>query len=170
MKLADAVKSRAPRDDTGFWEITHVQPGRGMSSVTHAFHDVGSSRVYQLYYTPGPFDVMAFGPDSREATPRSTYSVWTGLAFSQPDEYPVVTKWDDPEDWPDEKIRQVIEASVGPIPKSASIDIWSPDGEGAIYLEFKDLDVEDALAFAARMDEINQAEAENTPQEMESQR
>jgi hypothetical protein len=147
--------SRAPRDASGFWIISSVQPGRGMSSVTYAHHDVGTSRVYQQYYTPGPLDALAFGPNSVQATPRSTYYVWTGLAFGLPDSYPVnVAAWDNPEDWSLEKLHQVVEAAVGPLPKGSTVDIWSPDGEGALYLMFDDEGVEDALSFAEHMNQL----------------
>ncbi len=121
-----------------------------MSSMTYAHHDVGSVRVCQDFYTPGPYDAIAYGSGHRLATPCSTYYVWTGLAFGQPDEYPVVSKYDNPEKWSAKKLRQVVEAEIGPLPKGATISIWSPDGEGALYLEFKDEGVEEALAFAQR--------------------
>lgn len=142
---------RAPHDATGFWEVTDVQPGRGLSSMTYAHHDVRAVRVYQQFYMPGPYDVIAFGVDSPEATPKSKYYVWTGLAFPQPDEYPVVSKWDDPQEWSDSKLRKVVKAAVGPIPAGATIDVYSPEGEGGIYLEFQDDGVEKALAFASKM-------------------
>ena len=145
--------ARAPRSD-GFWTVEHVQPGRGMSSVTYAHHDVAGCRVYQQFYTPGPLDALAFGAASFQATPKSTYYVWTGLAFGQPDEYPLVSHWDNPEDWSAEKLIDVVTNAVGAIPKSATVDIWSPDGEGSLYLEFPDEGVEDALEFAKRMSEM----------------
>lgn len=144
---------RAPTDESGFWIVTDIVPGRGMSSITHAYHDVGKVRVFQRYYMPGPFDLQMFGPDSDLATPKSTYSVWTGLAFGLPDEYPVdVSKWDDPEQWSEEKLREITEAKVGKLPQSAKLSIWSPDGEGMVEAIFKDEFVEDALEFAALID------------------
>lgn len=144
---------RAPTDRSGFWIVTDVQPGRGMSSMTYAHHDVGAIRVYQQYYTPGPYDALAYGPNSELATPRSTYFVWTGLAFGQPDDSsPKGACWDDPETWAVDRLVQVVTEAVGPIPLGAQIDVWSPDGEGALYLRFSDEGVEEALQFAQRMD------------------
>lgn len=150
---------RAPHDPSGFWVIDRVQPGRGFSSVTYAHHDVGTSRVSYRYYTPGPFDLMAYGPDHPLSMPKGTYSVWTGLAFPMPDEYLVDgNKWDDPEEWSAAKLKKVVEAGVGKIPKGATIDIWSPDAEGALYLQFTDEGVEDALEFAAKMNQKRENE------------
>lgn len=156
--------AQAPRSDD-FWTVEHVQPCRGMSSVTYAYHDVAGTRVYHQYYTPGPFDLLAYGAESIQATPKSTYYVWTALAFGMPDEYPLTSHWDNPEDWSEEKLIGVVTKAVGKIPNGAVVDIWSPDGEGAIYLKFKDEGVEDALAFAMRMSELTAKHDQPRPTE-----
>lgn len=128
------------RDETGFWTVTAEYPGRGMSLVTQAKHVCENGvQVSQRYYQPGPYDAIAFGADSAAANPNSTYTVYTGI-------------FDAPDDISDADARALVlkaHPSVDlPALNAGTADVWSPDGEGALFWKFQDLQVEAALRFA----------------------
>lgn len=142
-----AVAALAPspvRDASGFWEVISESPGRGMSCRTFAQHVLPNGvAVFQHHYQPGPFDALAFGADSSLAQPHSTYEVYTGV-HGQPDE---LTKA--------QALALVLAAHPAVDVESLNLgdlSIWSPDGEGAVYWKFSDLQVEDALRFARSLD------------------
>lgn len=132
------------RDETGFWEVVAEYPGRGMSLVTKARHTCENGvSVGHRFYQPGPYDAIAFGADSPAAIPKSTYTVYTGVL-------------DAPDDITDETARALV-LKAHPNVDAAALqagcaDVWSPDGEGALFWKFEDLQVEEALRFAQSLD------------------
>jgi len=127
-------KSRTapPQDDTGFWVIKHSYPGAGGSLITIAIHTCTNGEVVsQKFFSPSSFDF--------ESAAKSTYSVHLGI-FGLPDEVSeAATK---------RLIREIHPTIDAQGLSAAEIEIWSPDGEGALFLKFGDLDVEHALRLA----------------------
>lgn len=127
-------------DETDFWTVKHVYPGRGFSSVTIGEHICENGvKVSQRLYNPGSFDAIVFWPDSSSAMPKSTYTVYTGI-HHLPDK---VSKA--------HAVRLLKAAHPGVDAKAlntAEVSVWSPDGEGALFMQFADLEVEEALRFA----------------------
>jgi hypothetical protein len=126
--------SKPVSDENGFWVVDHFQPGRGGSSVTYAHHCFGDVWLNHFYYQPGPWDHLF--PEKYLRGPESTYSVWSGFALDQDE--------GDIETWSPKQLKK----AVGPIPSCATLEIWNPDGEGAVYVCFRDEDVEDAIKYA----------------------
>lgn len=134
--------------EDGFWKVTHVQPGRGFSSVTHAEHIFENGvRLQHRYYTPGPFDTLAYGAEHKLATSRSTYSVYCAIS-GQPDELS------------QEAALELIRALHANVDEEAlgcgTSMVWSPDGEGDLFMEFADEDVEAAIRFAQTLNPVLQ--------------
>lgn len=129
-------------DESGFWVTDRVKPGRGGSANTFAHH-ICENGVYVLmrYYTPGPFDALAFGADSKLAQPHAEYSVYCGVLDLDDEAYK------DAKDCVARTLAVNPNASKSDMAKG-TWSVWSPDGEGALYLDFADLDIEHALAFA----------------------
>jgi hypothetical protein len=140
LALARAVRT----DETGFWTVKYVYPGRGFSSITVGEHVCENGvAVSQRFYNPGPFDVVAYGVDSPAAVAKSTYTVYTGI-YGLPDEvskYAAVALI--------KEAHPLVDARAL---KKAEVSIWSPDGEGALFMQFADLEVEEALRFAQSLD------------------
>lgn len=122
-----------PHDESGFWVVDHFKPGRGGSSVTYAHHSFGEVWLNQRFYQPGPFDF--YNPKLPQLA-KSTYSVWSGFALDIDD--------GDIDSWSTEQLAQ----AAGPIPACSTLEVWSPDGEGAIYVVFQDEDIEEAIKYA----------------------
>lgn len=142
-RILHAAKMSAPGPDlSGFWETLRVEIGRGYSNQTYArTQRLNSVYVHQVYYIPGPFDLKAFGPDSALAAPSSTYSVYCGVDGMADNAF--------------ESLETCIKAVLATNPfanrkamSRGTFNVWSPDGEGSLFVEFKDEDVEAALAFA----------------------
>ena len=148
-KLMRQARINAPyKDPEGFWETSRVEMGRGYSSQTFAHtRRLNGVYVHQSCYTPGPFDLKAFGPDSKLATPSSTYSVYCGV-----------------EGLKDEAYKNTAACIAAVQAENPNVDlkalrlgkfgVWSPDGEGALYVDFNDKNVETALAFADSLNEF----------------
>lgn len=129
-------------DDSEFWITDRVQPGRGGSANTYAHH-LCENGVYVLmrFYTPGAFHALAYGADSKLAQPHAEYSVYCGIEGL------------DDEAYKNAKDCTARTLAINPLASKKDMakgtwSIWSPDGEGALYLDFGDMDVEHALAFA----------------------
>lgn len=132
------------RDESDFWKVVAEYPGRGMSQVTIARHTLPNGVVVsQRYYQPGPYDALAFGEAHALAQPASTYTVYTGV-HGQPDELSDADAI--------ALLRQAHPNLDEAAMAAGSLDIWSPDGEGAVFWKFRDLQVEDALNFARSLD------------------
>lgn len=134
--------------DAGFWKVTHVQPGRGFSSVTYAEHIFENGvRLQHRYYTPGPFDALAYGAEHKLANPRSTYSVYCAIS-DQPDELSHEAAME---------LIRVLHANVDQEALACGTSVvWSPDGEGDLFMEFNDEDVEAAIRFAQSLNPVPQ--------------
>lgn len=126
------------------WVVDHVRHGAGLSSTTHGHAVLANGMwVFQHFYQPGPYHALAYGADSPLAAPNSTYLVFSGVQGSD-DNGPSMRTL---QAWMENLHPGVDVAAL----QAATIDIWSPDGEGAIYLRFDDLQVECAFALASSM-------------------
>lgn len=140
-----AIRASPPgRDPSGFWKTTGVEPGRGYSCTTSAETlRPNGAQVLMEHYTPGPFDLIAFGPESPLSTPSSTYFVYTGID-GQPDKL-------------SKAAGIVVIKKVHPNVQSCArgvMDVWSPDGEGALFLRFAEKDMDAAFAFADSLEAV----------------
>lgn len=120
--------------------MRRIEPGRGYSSNTFGTHMLPNGiSLLQRYYTPGPFDLLVYGPDCELATPHAEYSVFSGVvgvADNADEEYVMhLLLLDQPQ------IDR--HALVG-----ARFDVWSPDGEGELWVCFADHQLDEALACA----------------------
>lgn len=126
------------------WIVDHVQHGAGMSSTTYGHAELGNGVwVFQRHWQPGPFHALAYGVDSEIARPKATYSVFSGV-YGSDDEGPSL-----------DALLEMMKALHPDMnvnaARSATVDVWSPDGEGAIYLKFDDLEVEQVFALASTL-------------------
>lgn len=129
-------------DAEGFWTTTRVHPLAGGATNTYA-HNVRPNGVYllQRYYCPGPLHALAYGVEDRRSQAAAEYSVYTGVCNLD-----------------DEACRDSTSCRTLVLAKNPNADlsameagawsIWSPDGEGCLYLDFGDLLVEHAIRFA----------------------
>ena len=151
-KLLRQARFNVPsKDPEGFWENFRVEVGRGYSSQTFACTQrLNGVYVHHAYYQPGPFDHIAYGPDSIQAYPASTYTVYCGVEGLKDDAYKGKASC----------IRAVSAENPSVDLEALSFGkfgIWFPDGEGALYVDFGDEDIEAALAFADSLNEFVEA-------------
>lgn len=118
-------------------------PGRGYSCETYA-HTVCANGVAvgMRHYTPGPFDLLAYGADSPLSCPSSTYEVYCDIeGLADAVRGPLC--------------RQSVEQLHAGVDKKAmehgKPQIWSPDGEGELWWCFSEGRMDSALAFAASL-------------------
>lgn len=135
---------RAPIASGNGWNVDHVRHGAGMSSTTYGHAELGNGVwVFQRYWQPGPFHALAYGVDSDSARPEATYSVFSGVHGAADEGLPLDALL--------EKMKALHPNMDVNAARAATVEVWSPDGEGAIYLKFTDLEVEQAFALASTL-------------------
>ena len=127
------IKKQPLTDPSGFWQVTCTTLAYGGSTLTFAYTKRSNDQcVFQVYCEPK----LSTGD-----LPSSTYRVFPGI-----------------HGLPDDFYRKVDQCSALLLEKhpaanlkalsKGSFDVWSPDGDGELCVEFGDFEVEEALDFA----------------------